>query len=69
MRALAGGRAHVPAAELDPGVRVLVGGRLLQADDELGRVPLFPQQPVEDEGVHEAAWPPGAETQTAVDGA
>jgi hypothetical protein len=69
VRALAGRRAHVHSVELDPRVRVLVGGRLLQADDELGRVPLLPEQAVEDERVDETAWPPGAEPEAPVDGA
>jgi hypothetical protein len=60
--------AYVAAAELDPGVRVLVGRRLRQADDQLGLVALLAQEPVEDDRVHEAARPVGAEAEASVDG-
>ena len=61
--------ADVAPGELDPGVRVLVGGCLREPDDELRVVALLAQQAVEDERADEAARLARAEAEAPVDGA
>ena len=50
-------------------MRILVGRRLREADDELGGVALLTQEPVEDEGADEAPRTAPAEAKAPVDGA